>query len=385
MTGQPIRVAFPPIGGNIWAGGQNYLRNLVSALRQFDAARVQPVLFADAGYSPATVCEIIAAGAEVVRDERFARERQLRRAVSALTTGSDAMAAAVYRTANIDMAFENVTYHGWRFPLPVLTWFPDMQHREMPQMFSKLGWWRRDVAFRLAIGKGRHVLLSSESARADLLRAYPDCRAQLHIVPFAVPEPDPIARSDVAAAQIELELPRKWFFLPNQFWQHKNHGLVVEALAIATTKHPEIVVVCTGSTQDPRNPNAFTMLMTRVASAGLKNNFRSLGQVPFSRVQALMQGAIALINPSKFEGWSTTVEEAKALGLPMLLSDIAVHREQADGIANFFAIDDYEELARQLTGLWIAPPRRRSTDDGAARKSFANRFADVTEIVVGRR
>ncbi len=37
----------------------------------------------------------------------------------------------------------------------------------------------------------------------------------------------------------------------------------------------------------------------------------------------------ALINPSQFEGWSTTVEEAKSLGVKMLLSDLEVHKEQA--------------------------------------------------------
>ena len=62
-----------------------------------------------------------------------------------------------------------------------------------------------------------------------------------------------------------------------------------------------------------------------------------------------MIGANALLNPSRFEGWSTTVEEAKAVGTPMLLSDIAVHREQAPQ-ARFFAPDDALSLANEIEG-----------------------------------
>ena len=374
-------MAFPPIGGNVWAGGQNYLRNLVTALRAHEAARVQPVLFADPDYSAAVVAEIEAAGAEVVRDARFAHRGQARRALRALVTGSDAMAAAAYRAHGIDAVFESVTYHGWRFGLPVLTWLPDFQHREMPHMFGKAAWWRRDIAFRLAMGKGHNVLLSSNAARTDMLSAYPGCRATVHVVPFAVPVPAVIPTATIVAARATENIPERWIFLPNQFWQHKNHTLVVEALALIADAHSDIVVVCTGSSDDPRNQAAFGALMARAAAAGLQTQFRALGHIPFARVQALMQGAVALINPSLFEGWSTTVEEAKALGLPMLLSDIPVHREQAEGQARFFGTDDAAALAAQLVTAWTETPVPRVLSDGLDRVRFAHAFADAAHAV----
>ena len=42
-----------------------------------------------------------------------------------------------------------------------------------------------------------------------------------------------------------------------------------------------------------------------------------------------MRQSVAVLQPSLFEGWSTTVEEAKSIGKTILLSDIPVHREQA--------------------------------------------------------
>ncbi len=46
---------------------------------------------------------------------------------------------------------------------------------------------------------------------------------------------------------------------------------------------------------------------------------------------ALLRGAAAVLQPSRFEGWSTIIEDAKSLGKPIVASDIAVHREQLDG------------------------------------------------------
>ena len=58
-----------------------------------------------------------------------------------------------------------------------------------------------------------------------------------------------------------------------------------------------------------------------------------------------------MINPSRFEGWSTTVEEAKSFGVPTILSDIDVHREQTGGTARYFGVDDPQMLASHLSDV----------------------------------
>jgi glycosyltransferase involved in cell wall biosynthesis len=58
------------------------------------------------------------------------------------------------------------------------------------------------------------------------------------------------------------------------------------------------------------------------------------------------------LQPSLFEGWSTTVEEAKSLGKKLLLSDIAVHREQNPPESVFFDPKNSEELAAKMLKLF---------------------------------
>jgi len=136
-----------------------------------------------------------------------------------------------------------------------------------------------------------------------------------------------------------------WFHVPNQFWQHKNHKLILEALALLYKSGNAPLVLATGKEEDPRNPDYVLELKTRLDEEGLRERFRLLGQIPYIDMMGLMLHAVAVINPSRFEGWSTTVEEAKAFGKKILLSDIAVHREQNPSRGLFFDVVNEQKLS----------------------------------------
>jgi glycosyltransferase involved in cell wall biosynthesis len=143
-------------------------------------------------------------------------------------------------------------------------------------------------------------------------------------------------------------------FLPNQYWQHKNHHVVAQALRLLRDEgRPAPLILSTGKTEDPRTPAYFTEFEAMVRAQGLAADYRILGVIPRHDMLVLLAHSMAVLNPSRFEGWSTTVEEAKALGKPLLVSDIAVHREQVAGRpdAQCFGVDDAPALAALLAGL----------------------------------
>ena len=108
-------------------------------------------------------------------------------------------------------------------------------------------------------------------------------------------------------------------------------------------------------------------------AAGVESNFRYLGLIPYEDVLGLAATCRALINPSLFEGWSTPIEEAKALGAPLLLSDILIHREQAPH-AHFFDPNSPSTLAKAL--IDSARPQH------VARKPVAELLADQNARLV---
>ena len=108
--------------------------------------------------------------------------------------------------------------------------------------------------------------------------------------------------------------------------------------------------------------------------------------VPYSDVVALMIYSQAVINPSFFEGWSTTVEEAKSLGKQVILSDIAVHREQDPARAGYVGTDDPDGLAALLVDtLEGFDPREERRHADAARAALPGRrtaFAKAYEDII---
>lgn len=386
-----IKVAFTLIGGRTWTGGYNYLLNLVRVLSEHAADRVQPVLFFGADVDEADVAPFkIIPGVLVLRDAVFDETNKAGRLQQALLTGCDKAAAKAFLAQNVDVLFESAQFYGWRFPLPAVAWLPDFQHRHMKHLFDFKAYWKREIGFRAQILSGRPVMLSSEDARQDCERFYPGTRGRTHVVRFAVPA---MPEMDAAAARRIADgygLPETFFFLPNQFWKHKNHACVIRALQSLKTRGSAAVVAVSGKQADPRDAGHFPMLEHLIHSSQLEHNFRLLGLIPHAHIPALMRTCAALINPSTFEGWSTTVEEAKAMGTPMILSSLRVHREQG-GNAAFFDPAFPEELANLLEGfLPVSPQQRLAMAEAAALRAststnmFAREFAELVERVKGR-
>jgi glycosyltransferase involved in cell wall biosynthesis len=255
-------------------------------------------------------------------------------------------------------------------------------------MFSRRAWWRRDIGLRLQASGNRTIMLSSSDAERDCRTFYPKSGGKIAVVRFAI-DLDP-AEHLGRAAQIRTRhgLPDRYFYLPNQFWTHKNHAVVVAALERIAGSHGLAAVppiVMTGRTEDPRDPGLYARVMAEADRGGVAGHFRHLGLVPYEDVFGLNAAADALINPSLFEGWSTTVEEAKALGTRMLLSDISLHREQAPD-ASFFDPHGPDALAAVLLDVAKGPAWQRAPAAtlSAAHADRRRAYADALEAVFRR-
>jgi glycosyltransferase involved in cell wall biosynthesis len=388
-----ITVGFTLIGRGAWSGGQTYQRNMLGVMATELAGEVSAKLFLtpeQQAHLGGSFDPFLAAPAIV--DARAAKAGEGRRAVEAIVTGKDAAFAALVTAHGVDVLFESAQWMGNRFPVPVVSWIPDFQHRRLPHHFSNGAWWRRDLGFRMQTSGKRVIMLSSNDACADCEAFYPTSRGKTAIVRFSIDLDHDLILERVGAVRAAYGLPDRFFYLPNQFWSHKNHAIVVEALK-RIARSGELAdlppIVLTGRTEDPRDRGLYERLMTEVANHGLQDHFCYLGLIPYEDVFALNAAADHLINPSYFEGWSTTVEEAKALGTPMVLSDIPLHREQAPDAA-FFEPDDAETLAHTLAGIACRAPRQREpvsvlvAQHRQRRRDYAAALLNVFEMARGQ-
>jgi glycosyltransferase involved in cell wall biosynthesis len=377
------------MSGRNWTGTGvfNYFVNLAQVLAEHAHDRVQPVFFAGIDAIAANVEPFAAIpGVQVVRASDFDESRKGRRLRQALLIGCDRAAAHSFREHRIDVAFEYTQFLGWQFPFPSVAWLTDFQHRHLKELFSFRAYWKRDLGFRAQIFSGRYIMLSSEDSLRDCEMFFPQSIGRTAAVRFAVRPPDISDYDGARAIANGYDLPEQFFYLPNQFWKHKNHRTVIEALHILKRQGYDLVVAASGKPEDYRHSHHYEALQSLVDSWGLADKFRFIGMVPRQHVFALMRTCTALVNPSLSEGWSTTVEEAKLLGVPMLLSNLRVHREQAGDLARFFDPHAAEQLASLMAQHRNVPTASRHDMEKLAIaasnnrvKQFASEFSETVE------
>lgn len=344
-----MRVAFTLIGGKDWTGGYNYLLNLLNVLGQHQRDCLTPVLFVGEACTDSDVAPFSAIpGVEFVRTPLLDTSRRASSLMQAILLGQDVSLQQLFQSHRINVVFESAQFFGWRLGMPAIAWIPDFQHKALPHLFPRMAWWKREIGFRAQVLGGRTIMLSSDDARSACEQHYPSTRGRTRTVHFAVPPGPDISYAEARAVADSYGLPEQFFFMPNQFWRHKNHGLVVDALDILRQRGRQVVVAASGKQVDPRAPGYFSAFRERLDQAGLTDNFRLLGMIPYPHLALLMRASTALLNPSLFEGWSTTVEEARSMGTPMLLSDLDVHREQMGNEALYFDRHSAHSLADAL-------------------------------------
>ena len=226
-------------------------------------------------------------------------------------------------------------------------WIPDFQDNRMPEFFP---------ADELDLRKKRNggiaespvrVVFSSKDAEKDFRQFYPQQKTRNFVAHFAVTHP-PIASIDADAIRKKFNLPDRWFLAPNQFWKHKNQPLIIKAVARLKEKGIKVNVLFTGKEDDFRNPGYAEGVKKMARDLDVQEECRFLGFIDRAEQIWLMQHADAVIQASLFEGWSTVVEDAKALQKPVILSDLPVHREQLQQGVLFFDPLQADSLAQAI-------------------------------------
>jgi glycosyltransferase involved in cell wall biosynthesis len=389
-----MRVGFRLIGGDFWTGGLNYLESLLSVIQVHLGGQLTPVLFAGPHADPASLKRLSPLLPEPVRIDRACDGGFRSRAGGALATlltGHDPAVSRLLKEARIDVFFQHSTWLGYRFPLPTIAWIPDFQHLRRPDMFTPIERAKRSIGYELITRTCSHIMVSSRDAQGDCQRFYPRTIGRVSAVPFVPLMDSEPTESMLRETRNRHELPERFLFMPNQLWLHKNHLHVIQAMQLlAVAGNPPTIIAC-GNPKDYRRPDHPQQVIQAIEASGLHRHFRFLGLVPRADLACLLRLSSGLLNPSFFEGWSTTVEEAKAIGLPLILSDIPVHREQAAGHpVEFFEPDQPSRIAEALRIAWtrFMPVRSRGRLDQAreryerARHRFAQEFLQTAHAAL---
>lgn len=367
-----MRIAYF-IGDGSWKGGINYFRNLMCALDTVKDCRIHPVLVTtlaqeetDSLPERLQACEIIHYSPPAGRYPSIANNKFRQ------WFGLDPHLMWFLKKHHVHMVSH--TTGAPTTTLPNICWIPDFQHIKRPDFFTL-----EEVASRIAshttlCRKAAGIIVSSHDALNDLAEFCPEGAQRAAVLRFVAPAvtDDNLLTHDEITQKYTLE--PLFFHVPNQLWKHKNHTLLIEAISELRSLGSKATIVCTGATEDHRHPGHLDAIMARACELGVEDDFIILGLIPYKDVMSLMRHSVAVINPSFFEGWSSTVEESKSFGKRILLSDIPVHVEQAPARGAHFSPDAPGELAAlMLETLNAYDPKEEDTARQKAYGDFLKR------------
>jgi glycosyltransferase involved in cell wall biosynthesis len=365
--------------GAPWLGSVNYYRNLLNAIRSLPNPQIEPVLLV----GERAVGDITAGlpPIEVIRSSWLDQPTPLWavRKLWQLAFASDPFLERILRKHRVDV-LSHSDFLGRRAKVPAICWIGDFQHRQVPQYFSTFERLYRERDFRLQCRVANRVLVSSYDAQRTLATFEHSCVEKSRVLQFVAQPHLGGGPTGLATLKERYRIDSQYFHVPNQFWAHKNHSLLLDALATLKARGQTVLVISTGATEDYRQPRHFEELMDRADELGVRASFRVLGVVPYTDLVGLMTNAVALINPSRAEGWSTSVEEAKSLGKRILLSDIPVHREQAPPDGVYVHPDDAVGLADAMWLTWTTfDPGVDQARSARARNELPGRVLNFAE------
>jgi glycosyltransferase involved in cell wall biosynthesis len=334
-----------------WIGGINYYHSLIDAVMSMPDRKIKPVIITGIRSDLPFIKDY--PDIEIIRTKIFDRPLSFARIGIRKLLSYDPILEQLLKKHCIDiLSHSEYVFHD--ASIPTVGWIPDFQHKHLPCFFSDREVRSRDIAFERICCLCSCIIFSSSNAKEDAEEYYPKYKSRYEVLHFVSVPMSPENLSDMSILKGKYPISEPYFLIPNQFWAHKNHRVVLEALKILHSQKKRVRVICTGNTHDYRNPEYYNSLIEFATLSGVSDDFIVLGIVPYPDLIGLMMHSVSLINPSFFEGWSTTVEEAKSWGLPIILSDIPVHREQNPAGGIYFHPEDAESLAKIMWKLWTS-------------------------------
>ena len=240
-------------------------------------------------------------------------------------------------------------------PTPCVVTIHDLQPLAMPEHFHPVKRAFHRAVLPWTARTARRIVTLTEHTRADLVARLGVDPAKVAIVPSGVAPQTLRSPEDVGAVLARYGLREGRFFLyPAITYPHKNHALLVEAMARLHRQRPDLRLVLTGGAS-----RCEEAVRAQVTELGLDDVVLRPGRIPAEDLDALYRAAAALTFPSRFEGFGLPVLEAMARGCPVLAADATALPEVVGDAGVLLSPDRAEE--------WAAAMGRIIDDDGHRR------------------
>ena len=254
-----------------------------------------------------------------------------------------------------DIIISQESLIGFYTKVPFISFIGDVMYKYFPTLdeYTLKKRFLRDLTTRRLIGKSVFTVVDSEQSKEDLVRFFkvdPD-----KVIPIPLCAPPHIYKyrnmsEDEANKFLDkYDLPSEFVLYPAQFWEHKNHLRLIEALyLLRKEKNETIPAVLVGS----QSWDNYADVMNIITQYAMNDQVRCLGYVDDHEIVALYKKARALVYPSFADYTNIPVLEAMVLGVPIVCSNSFSMTEQVGKAGIFFDPMDIDDIADKIYRVW---------------------------------
>jgi len=239
----------------------------------------------------------------------------------------------------------------FKINIPYIIKIYDLGHRIIPQFpeLSAFGEYeRREYLHENAIKNATAIITDSEQGKNDVIKYYGKEKETIfplkHLAPTYLK--DKISKDLINKTIKKYNLPDNFFYYPAQLWPHKNHILIVKAIAILKEKGIKVHVVFSGS--DKPEFGVLTDIKYFAIKHQITSQIHYIGYVSNEEVNVLYKQSKGLVMASHLGPSNIPYFEAFKLGVPVIAMDVPGIKEQVQDAAIMVDPNNPIELMRAM-------------------------------------
>ncbi len=232
----------------------------------------------------------------------------------------------------------------------------DLSFLHFPEMFTKRDLWQLKNWTKFSAENANHIITISKFSKDDLSQnynlnkekitvAYPGYNKQIY-----KPSENQVK---IKAILAKYNIKPSYIIYIGTIQPRKNLERLIESFArIAIGEHPidKMQLIIVGKAEgEGREGWMYEDILKAPEELKIAEKVKFLGFVPTEELPLLLSGAIALIQPSLWEGFGMPVVEAMATGVPVIVSNVSSLPEvvgKAGLLVDPYSIDQIEQAIR---------------------------------------
>lgn len=210
----------------------------------------------------------------------------------------------------------------------ILAWdFDHRYHPEFPEVSKNGTFEHREKFYNRVLPKAVAVLVDSEISKRDALRYYCLEDNRVHILKYLPADfvnfNELLFKDQPINVKKKFNILNDYVFYPAQFWAHKNHVYILDALLLLK-KNNNIIIDAVFVGSDAGNKST---VISYAQKLDIMNQIHFLGYVDDMYMPYLFTQSLALVMPTYFGPTNMPPIEAFSLNTPVIYTDLPEYIE----------------------------------------------------------